>query len=865
MNILKKCCYRSLRENRKRTLVSVIGIILATALITGVACLAASFRVSLIAYEKEQNGDYHYWFSGVGPENIKIFLNNQNIKRAGIVSGEGYALLEGSGNPDKPYVYLSATDSLGMEAMGLRLTEGRLPQNDSELCISRHIRYNGMVDWKVGDVVTLSLGRRMSEGYELSQSNRYIYDEEALEVEAEKTYTIVGMVERPNYRIEERMAPGYSVFTYGRAEDAQKKVSVFATYTDWAIRHAEQVNAGILGVDEDLYHRYYVECGEYSKVEEKKILTIADNVTENYWLLKWENLSFSNTTARMLYSMAGLAALVIMGTSYFCIRNSFQISVTEKIKLYGRLASVGITSSQQKKIIYYEAAFMGIVGIPVGILSGILATVVLVKIVGNMVEKAVGIGLQFGISLAAVAFAAVLSAVTILVSARRPAGKVAKVSPVSAIRGNDSIRISRREVKCPRFIGRLFGVGGRIAYKNLRRSRTKYRTTVVSIAVSVAVFIGLTSFTSLINYASGVYYSNRQYQLVVQMSGEEAYEKACHIASMDGVLGADIQQWFSLEVDSSQLPYTEGYKEAFALAEVENAAILTLGKTGFEAYCKKLGISVEETEGKAVLLAEYENTFFNDEDGKLYTEYGSIVRMNQGDIIRGRAAEAKEDRELEVEILLQTKEKPMSMMDSAYNIPVLIVSDEWAAEHLDMEQSGGITLYLDCRDAGELEEECRNYLNGVYTIVNYQDSYQSERALHMVLSIFLYGFITVVALIGITSVFNTITTNMELRAPEFAMLQSVGMTGGEFRRMLWLEGLFYCVRSLAFGIPAGLVLSAGFYRALGEGIVTKFSVPWKGIILSGAAVALLLFCITKYSLGKIRRRNIIETIQNENI
>ena len=135
----------------------------------------------------------------------------------------------------------------------------------------------------------------------------------------------------------------------------------------------------------------------------------------------------------------------------------------------------------------------------------------------------------------------------------------------------------------------------------------------------------------------------------------------------------------------------------------------------------------------------------------------------------------------------------------------------------------------------------------------------------LVIAIFLYGFLAVVALIGITNVFNTVTTNMELRAPEFAMLRSVGMTGREFRRMIWLEGMFYGGKALCIGIPAGLLISLLFHRGFGIRFVTDYRVPWMGIVLSVAAVAMLLYVIMRYSMAKINRRNIIDTIRNENI
>ena len=110
MNVLQKCCYRSLKENRKRTAVTIVGIVLATSLITAVACMAASFRASMTQRARQETGDFHYLFSGVVRENLKYFQNNQNIERLGIEKKVGYALLTGCQNPDKPYLYIRALE-----------------------------------------------------------------------------------------------------------------------------------------------------------------------------------------------------------------------------------------------------------------------------------------------------------------------------------------------------------------------------------------------------------------------------------------------------------------------------------------------------------------------------------------------------------------------------------------------------------------------------------------------------------------------------------------------------------------------------------------------------------------------------------
>ena len=181
----------------------------------------------------------------------------------------------------------------------------------------------------------------------------------------------------------------------------------------------------------------------------------------------------------------------------FCIRNSFVISLTEKMRLYGRLASVGTTAAQQRRIVYYEARFLSAVGIPLGVAGGLAAAVILVKGVSTLVKDALSFEMIFGTSLPMILLAAVLAAVTVFLSARGSARQAARISPISAIRANDTVNPGKH-IRCPGWIGGMFGIGGKIAYKNLRRARVKYRTTVVSIVVSVAIFIGMTTFVDLI-------------------------------------------------------------------------------------------------------------------------------------------------------------------------------------------------------------------------------------------------------------------------------------------------------------------------------------------------------------------------------
>jgi len=862
MNVLEKCCYRSMKENRKRTIVTIIGIILATALITAVACMAESFRVSMIMLEKKDHGDFHYLFTGVTQENMKYFRNNQNVEKIGLAEEIGYAVLEGCTNPDKPYIYIRAVDASGIQAMALELTEGRMPWNEDEIVISRHIRSNGDVDLGVGDTLTVQVGERISDGYSLNQGNVYIGEEEKFVPSYEKTYTIVGMVERPNYQVEARSAPGYSVFTYLENAENAESLEVYVSYTKEALKHGEQVTAGILGISLEEYE------GKKEQKQKEAFSQIAQEVVENHNVVRWELMRFSSTTMNMLYGMAAIAILIIIIASVFCIRNSFMISLTEKMKLYGRLASVGTTSSQQRKIIYYEAGFLAAAGIPLGILSGIMAAVVVVRVTGGLMESELGVRLIFSLSVPAILLAALLALFTVYLSAYGSARRAARLTPISAIRADSTVKISRKELRCPGIIEKIFGIGGKLAYRNLRRARVKYRTTVISIVVSVSVFIGVYSFIGLVSLATKVYYEETPYQILAYTYDheEDSYKQAEAIAGLEGVERAEIRRrnHFTVGPGQRDIPFTQEYLELSASDETTEKDIIVaaLGDEGYRRYCEELGVDPDTAEDKAIVIAHY--GFEMSDNVKSYYYEGNIAEYHSGDVIDFMNNETGEV--YEIPVLLQTDKVPMSLSGSALNRIQLIVSESWWEAHDPASHAQDLGIYICCRDADALEERIRKDFDlRNFTIYNYDASYRSSRSMYLAVAIFLYGFIVVVSLIGVTNIFNTVTTNMELRAPEFAMCKSVGMTKGEFRRMIWLEGLFYGGKGLLLGIPLGILISLGFHRAMGVGLETGYKLPAGGILISAAAVFLLLLCIMKYSVNRFHSKNIVETIRNENI
>ncbi len=869
MNALTKITLRNIKLNRKRAWVTIIGIMLATALIVVVADMAESFRSSMVEYEKAHSGDYHYCFYDVDPENLKYFEGNRNIEKLGYSVDLGYTELTGSRNEKKPYLYLKAMDESAMQVANVTLTEGRLPENDHEIVISDSIRTNGGVEYRVGDTIRLTNSNREdAKGNEEDQSCEYTEGEQLTDSgKAAGEYTVVGIMERLMRSQEPYYAPGYTVITRITDVTQYSDVTVYTSYTKTGLKKREEVTAGLLKLPLDTYRKY--QNGEPLNEEEQQQLEesqkIASYVTCNIWLLKYQMMLFSDGSLKMLYSMAGIAIVIIIVTSVFCIRNSFVISLTEKLHLYGMLSSIGATGKQRKKLIYGEALILGAVGIPIGILLGLLVGWLVVKGTGHLMQSSLQVTLSYVISWPAILVSIVLAVITILLSAGQSAGKAAKISPIQAIRGNDTVRISRKEIRMPKWLSRLFGIGGTIAYKNLKRARVKYRTTIISIVVSVAVFIGMSSFMSMAMEIADTYYTDSSYQLMVTLNGKDQMENARKILNLDGVKEAEICQRDYISVPVDEVKYSKQYQTLMGNTGEEDYSdetfmIVALNPEAFQAYAKKLGCTVKDGNSQAILISDVTKTVMQNGEEKYMT--GELYDYQTGDVIQGTMEMS--DTPISVQIIKTTTERPMSV-ENIGGVGMLIVSNTELTDY-QKEMIDRLEVYIHCEDPDGLQKVIEDDMEFVnFNVVNLKQSYDATKSLFTLIGVFLYGFIIVIALIGITNIFNTITTNMELRSREFATLKSIGMTRREFRRIIWLESVFYGVKSLLIGIPAGILLSVGFHMAMGTNLETAYHLPWTGILISIGAVFVLLFGIMRYSMGRINRKNIIETIQSENI
>ena len=656
MNLMKTLTLKNLKLNRKRTIVTIVGIILATALLSALVTLVSSFQYSVIEYQKQKGGDFHVKFSNVKMSELSEFKNNRNIESTFETMGMGFAKLDGCKNEDKPYAYVMATDEAGFERGCFKLIEGRMAKNEDEIVIPRHLKTNGRIDIKVGDEITLDVGKRYDSNTEgvISENSAYENEAETLTDTVTKHYKVVGIMERPGYGMEDYSAAGYTFVTYSdelaaidngtksEASEDDTTLTVYSRYTKKALRNKDAVTADIIGVDEKLFAKANNSSVEMSAEESDRFLKEMENakydIYMNGYLISYECVFPIDGTFKALFTVATVVALIIILTSVYCIKNSFNISITEKIRQYGMLASVGATRRQIKSSVKTEAAMLGVVGIPVGTMSGILASLILVKVVNALSAGWLNFALSFHTSLPALILAVILSIATIYFSATGSARRAAKVTPLEAIRNTKEIKIKSSKLKTPAIIGRIWGIGGVISYKNIKRNNKKYRTTVTSIVICSVTFIVISYFMSMAFSRVGMSYASVDYNIGINMSCKKDLDIEKLSKLLSGIEGAeDYLVGAGYDFDVSKPEYTKEYGEYCGQLyddseDVSQEFLITvLDDKSYDKYASDAGI--KNAAAGAILVNKGTFDVYNENSSKYVKKEMELYKYKAGDTI----------------------------------------------------------------------------------------------------------------------------------------------------------------------------------------------------------------------------------------
>lgn len=890
MNVFHRVAQRSMRANRMRTIVTIIGVILSAAMFTAVTTFATTLLTHLQRVTAYLDGAYYLGVHNVDADTLASMRADSDIEAFSAAEVLGYAEVTVN-NSNKPYLYVEAIDSGFSDRMPVHLVEGRMPENSTELLIPDHLQaYSDAGTYLVGDTLTLELGDRYSGGWRLWQNNGFqpegdesadpgLTDEpeqpEQLLARETRTYTIVGVYQRPNF--EDYSAPGFSALTVQENEPQTGLYDVYLLLRDAKQETLDRVMA------------------RYSDAAE-------GGISMNWDYLRTQGNFRYDNYSRFLLMFVVIFVLLIMLGSVSLINSAFSISVSERTRQFGLLASIGATRAQLRRTVYAEAGTVALIGIPLGLLAGCGGMWVTIRLLSPRISGMIGaheVAMRFAASPLSLLAAALIALATVFLSAQIPARRAMRISPIEAIRQSRDVRAAAKHGGSGRLSYRLFGLPGLLSSRYFHRSRKKYRATIFSLAMSVLLFVSASTYGMYLTESVTESVNLPPYDLSYSTGeGEKDVAMLPALRAADGVEKVWFASYDNGDYVLDRNEFASGYrnileKSGAGTEKARSYSACYLDDETFNAILASIGMTRAEYDAApGAIVCDHTSVTYYDENNRL--SYTGRVLNDGVTALRTFSADSLEDGSKYVYTAYEdggyvsyyyneTKQtyqpRPASFGDGIAIVgrtetqltnsgsDSLVLYYPFSMAKGIARNTGSLMLVTDdAKQAQKSLEEVVNASGETYTEGNLYDAREeyrdAENAL-IVVRVFAYGFITLMSLICVANVFNTTTTNVLLRRRDFAMLRSAGMTRGGLNRMICYECLLYGTRALLIGLPLSVALAFLMYRSASFIGASYFRLDWTAVLIASVMVFLVVFLSMMYAMRKIKRDNPVDALKNE--
>ena len=586
-----------------------------------------------------------------------------------------------------------------------------------------------------------------------------------------------------------------------------------------------------------------------------------------------------------------ILSIIIVTASVIVVSNSFRVSAGERLMQFGILKSVGATKKQIAGTIMYESLYLSAIGIPAGIILGLLVQLAGLEIANSLLGNLgtatnYDVVFDYVIAWQAILFSIAVAFVTVLLSAWLPARKAAKIPAIDAIRRDGEVKIKRSQARPGRLVKKLFGFEGTLASKSLKRSRRNFRATVVSLTISIVLFVAASSFGT---------HLNRMANVVLHPTRADVFGRFNTSEISTETNGVFQREYVTIDNETAEIITAR-------LREFPGATILGAGsnRSSFRGGIPAIIPEDMLTQNMRNILEPRDGVFsmsvtFVTVDAETYAELCRLAGVPLGsNILVNYVRRFVEDRWMEFTPFVFNYQTLQTMSgDEFVDLPlhgelredqiprgvihvsgahfsgglVVIVPQldslryYWLAETDD---PYGLTMFMSSVLNEYIPPLARDSIVDVSVHVhNIVAEENLERNIIRLVMVFIYGFVGMLTLIGLTNVISTISTNVRSRSREFAVLRSVGMTHGGLNRMLNLESILCSVKSLIIGLPLGIAASYLIYQFILQSVYFSYSFPWLAVVQSVLAVFVITWVTMRYCATRLRGKNIVETIRAE--
>ncbi len=843
MNIVNKLTLRHLKENKGRTVITTLGICVSVAMITAVFVALASF-LNLFGEIDQVSGGHRHAVLEVNAVQLEQIKNDDRLERVGVNPKTISFQLEKRKSDSLGTGSIYIGDKLHLEQMFTGEYEGTIPEKNNEIAVEQELIDKNKLDWEIGDTVRIPLGERyiVENGQEMKlESSSYFGDEQFRQTEIAEYKITAILHNNPATAARGSIVRGFDLNTLSLAEG--ETVSAFI--------EVKNVNYKSLGIIKDI---------------------IAENKIENYnidddFLSSKLAVDKDSLTMQTLAPLVLIILVIIMIASVVLIYNSFGMSISERVRYLGMLASVGATKAQKKGSVYYEGFILGAFGIPVGIGAGILGIGITLKAVGS---KIIETGMLNGIDetnmdmnvvvpLWAIIGIVIFSVLTIFISSVVPSKKASAVTPIDAIRQRKEIAVKAKSLKSPKIVRKIFGYEGELAHKNLKRNGRKGRVITASIALSVILFFSCNYFCQMFMMAANLEMMPYQVQAMVKYDYKDKL-----LNELENVSGIDnyycvnnnyctVSADENTEIRNNDY-LTSGYKKFFK--QKRNLFINMIDDKEFNKLCENNNIDYKKFYGseiKGVVL----NNVNHENDSKPFT-----------DKLLGFTFDNSEYKVQLTDFIKFDSKNNICSINPADSISVYIPLTSYVNNYINSnpEDDFMYMVGIETEKHAQVAEDIQSIFDsdeyGRTYVSDYVEQMKTMNTVAFVVQVFVYGFIALITLITIANIINTVSTGIAMRRKEFAMLKSVGTTPAGFRKMIVLESAFYGIRALIAALPISAVICLALNYTVGSNSI-PFEIDWLLVLCVMAAVFAIVGISMLYSVSKLKNDSIVETLKEE--
>lgn len=851
-----------MKEHKSRTVVTVLGICVSVAMITAVFVALASFMNLFAETELMSSGNFHAEFD-VNAQQLAALKNDDRIEKIGIKilsENDSFQLEDRRTNASGTGDFCSG-DKVFVKQMITGSYDGVLPQRIGEIAVEKKLIERNELDWEIGDTVTIPTGRRYyidkETGDVLDVYGSYYSNEQFDGTPTQYKITAI---------LHDNPATAFQPIIRCNKDEASP------------FFEGEQVTATI-----------NLKNVNHNSVKEIQDIAKTNNILDYDFNNEFFSMHFAvakdDETVISLISLTAIILAIIIVASVVLIYNAFAMSISERVRYLGMLASVGATKKQKRRSVYFESFLLGIIGIPVGMAAGILGIGITLKAIGG---KIISTGMIRGISdanmdmkivapLWALAGILLLSVLTIFISSFIPSRKASKITPIDAIRQTNEVKFKAKKLRSPKLVRLIFGYEGELANKNLKRNGRKSRVITASIALSVILFLCCNYYCSLFTQTIGEL-STMPYQVLAGVFYDDLDNLKLFLDNLDEVDDYYLATNHQVSIEPNRdvkydFEKTENLTSAYKNVFSNRISIYMniIDDEDFNKLCEANGLDANDFYGDEFKALLMNNVSHGHMGGKVFTD--KIIGSTFGEDVFGTRMGY-----VEVGALIDYNEdlKPCQLNPkntiSLYfpisqdiklksSVKIADVNSDEKYDHVNC------ALGIETTKHAEVAERLYDYFSlgeFEYHYVNdVMDEMQVMNTLSFTIQVLVYGFITLISLITVFNIINTISTGVAMRKKEFAMLKSVGTTPKGFNKMIMLESAFYGFKALVFALPISALACFGMYIAVDPGEVIQFCIDWLLYLAVVAVVFVVIGATMLYSIHKLKDDNIVETLKEE--